>query len=779
MKRLNFYMTMLASAFMVASCSGTSDPVSSKESSTESSEESSPYSIAPEGAVTEMDNNFVIKNGTSYLSFVKEGDTYGIEVHNLSNGNLLAYNKTPLMLRVRGADSGILASYKEEAFSGSYTTITQKQYGYSCVGTVKTTNNSEFKFVDNYYITTDQGITMDRTVTVLSADSKDVGFASLFSIINAKNKNSYDEFEYFIPAILYKNESNMPASALCSSLDTSRIYVKETRGGVPMAMARDIDEGYFMSLSHVEPKITSNGLVGGGASGNYDNRIQYGSFGYNMGKVSVDFCYPCHEGPVTYDAGATWARRYHPVTAENSHTYKLSILAKYTDTFNDALVESFEIGYKNLKSQIQDYDNRTAYEQAIVAFNSEYREFGTGEVKCAGLPWELKLDKNAISREYSFQFGFVGMQSSVGANLYHEGLLSGNAGLKKKGETIVNFWASNSINDDYFPNVWWDANNNNGAGGQRRSYECFLRCMVDGMEGILDAYNFSVDFGQPRTDWLNVVTNFANHLVAKQNEDGSFYRAYNKDGSVNTTSTDNRTQGTSKLNTPIAIKFLAKMYEITRNESYKNAVIAAADYTYTELYEKLGKYVGGTPDNPNVVDKEAAIYAMYAGVYAYKIKQDPRYKKFMIHAAVCAMSWTYLFDFACPSGDASATNPFINEGHMIGFSIIATGHGAADNFSSFIWYELYRVYELAQIDYFKEVAILLQHNCKGSTDYNGEFGYLYNAMCPEASRVSDFSFIGVKVWLPWCSIANVQPIINLYHDHQVWQIEDIGTTVND
>ena len=78
-------------------------------------------------------------------------------------------------------------------------------------------------------------------------------------------------------------------------------------------------------------------------------------------------------------------------------------------------------------------------EQAIAAFKRiswwhRYR-------KCAGLPWELKLDRDLIAREYSFQMGFVGMQSSVGAHLYHEGLYSENM-IGRKRKTIVDFWCS-------------------------------------------------------------------------------------------------------------------------------------------------------------------------------------------------------------------------------------------------------------------------------------------------------------------------------------------------
>ena len=248
---------------------------------------------------------------------------------------------------------------------------------------------------------------------------------------------------------------------------------------------------------------------------------------------------------------------------------------------------------------------------------------------------------------------------------------------------------------------------------------------------------------------------------------------------VETSNADPRTQGMSKLNTPIAVRFLAKMYEYTHDERYKKAALDAAEFVYTELYEKLGKYVGGTPDNSNTVDKEAAVYAMYTFNAAYMLSGDDKFLKAAEHAAVSALSWTYIYDFAVPSQNAhdASMNPFEN-GRVIGFSIIATGHSGADNYSSYSFYETYRLYALTGNPFYLNAALLLQNNTKLSTDYDGTIGYKYRAMMPEATNVADFQFRSVGTWLPWSGMANIEPIVNLYETLRVTDIYDVTSDLD-
>ena len=491
-------------------------------------------------------------------------------------------------------------------------------------------------------------------------------------------------------------------------------------------------------------------------------------------EVSVDFVWPCTEGPNTYDAGQGQSRRYHEVKEGNSHDYKVGLIPLDEENYMDAMVESYKKAYLVSHPKIYDVNMEDIYQQNIDLFTSEYKEYKYNDkVVSAGFPWSIDLPSGVISQGYSFQMGFVGQQLPAGYQLYRYGLDHQNDTIKTQGKNIIDFWASSSVQSTYFPTVWWDPNVN-ASGGQRRNYPSFLRCMVDGMEGMLDAYRIASAYGENQQRWYDMVYKFGTILVAKQNEDGSFYRAYKTNGNVETDTSNNTFQGTSKLNTPIAVRFLAKMYELTKEEKFKDAALKAAEFAYQNLYLGLGKYVGGTPDNPNTVDKEASVYALYCFDSAYLLSGDSKYLKAAEHAAISTMSWTYCYDFKVPSQNEedSKKNPFENGG-VIGFSVIATGHSGADNFSAYAFYEMYKIYLLLKDSFYKEAALLLQNDTKLSTDYDGRMGYAYKAMMPEATNVADFSFKSTNTWLPWSGVANMEPITNLYETFGKMNIEDL------
>lgn len=444
----------------------------------------------------------------------------------------------------------------------------------------------------------------------------------------------------------------------------------------------------------------------------------------------------------------------------NIHSYSVALIPDKKDNYNEAMMYAFGMGYKTEEPTIVDMNMDEIYRQNIELFKAEYRMLGKGNIKAAGLPWSLDLPDGTNTEGISFQMGFVGQQIAVGYHMYRYGLDHHDSETKGKGKSMVDFWISDAIMKTYFPTVWWDPADNATA-GQRREYPSFLRCFVDGMEGLLDAYRISVAHNEPQEAWNQALKRVASNLVKKQNEDGSFYRAYKTNGDVETGG-DRNTHGTSKLNTPVAIRFLVKMFEHTGETKYKEAAIKAADFSYNELYLKLGKYVGGTPDNPNTVDKEAAIFALYGFNAIHELTGDLKYLKAAEHAANCAMSWTYCYDFAIPNRDAmdAKKNPFV-KGGITGFSIIATGHSGADNFIAYMFYEMYKLYIKTGNELYLHMAKLLQNNTKLNTDFDGRMNYKYRAFMPEATNVADLAFRSVSLWLPWASIANIEPIVNL------------------
>lgn len=735
---------------------------------------------APEGAVSSRDGSYILSVADYELVFCQGTDGYALEVTAKADGAVMFRQDAMAAIRVRGVGRGIgIETYSEETFSRGYDEITQQSYGYLCKGTVTTDKGSKFLVQDAYYLVNDRVFGMERTVEVLEANSGDKGFASIVALVNGAGSCDYSDFEYFIPAILYKDASNVVDGAIASNLDLDYLYVKETRTGLPMAMARSTETNYGLALMHLEPEISVGDNVGGGAKGEVNDELQYGAVGINIQTgVGVNFIYPCTEGPNTYDSGQGNVGRYHSVTQGNTHTYKVGLIPTAEESYTDAMVYTYMNAFEAESRYIADIDMETVYDQNIEIFQSEYREYiFRSKVVAAGLPWSLELPNGTNNQGVSFQMGFVGQQLPLGYQLLRYGLDNNDQKAINQGTNIVNMWASDTIQSTYFPAVWFDPQNSSN-GGNIRNYPCFLRCMVDGMEGMLDACRIAEAYGLEHQTWHDTVVRFGYNLLAVQNGDGSFYRAYTREGTVETDTSNVTYQGTSKLNTPIAIRFLARMYEYTGDEAFKTAALRAAQFCYDELYVKLGKYVGGTPDNPNTVDKEAAMYALYAFSAAYQLSGEEKYLDAAKHAAVSTMSWTYVYDFAVPSSSAemAAINPF-EDGGVIGFSLIATGHSGADNCSAFSFYEMYKLYVQTGDSFFLNAALLLENDTKLSTDYDGSMGFKYRAMMPEATNVSEFSFISVGTWLPWSGIANIDPIIQLEESFGQMDISNIDASL--
>ena len=752
-KIISLFLTVLISGFLKTY--GQNNPKIVKES----------LKKIPGNQMAETDSEKCI-NSMNYTLALKKVQS-GFEVVIMDGKAEIFYQNYPARITVRGEDTISMGNYVEKEYANAYKLVTREKYGFRALAEISTDNGSTFIIEDKYTLQNGTFI-LYRNVKVGNAEKEDAGFASTVSFLPKLNSSTNTDYEYFIPSILYRNTSEVRQTAIAADLNVDRMYVKETRTGLPLAMIREKESGNSLTLMHYKPVIDIKENPGGGLPGEVNNELRYGSIGYTMQPlISIDFRYPCAEGPRRYDLGwritpaqPAWSKKYHPVQKGNQHSYSIAIIPDNKNSYNDAMVNSFNTGFKVEEPDIVEVNMSDIYNQNIELFKAEYREYGKSMVKAAGLPWSLDLPNGKNTEGVTFQMGFVGQQIAVGYHLYRYGLDNNDNEAKIKGKTIVDFWTSDPIMSTYFPTVWWVPADNETV-GKRREYPSFLRCFVDGMEGLLDACRISDAYGEPQTKWENELKRVASNLVNKQNEDGSFYRAYKTNGEVETGGNRN-TQGDSKLNTPIAVRFLVKMYEYTGDEKYKEAAVKAALFSYNEIYLKLGKYVGGTPDNPNTVDKEAAIFALYCFNAIYELTGEGKYLKAAEHSAACAMSWTYCYDFSIPNRneDDQKKNPF-SKGGILGFSIIATGHSGADNFISYMFYEMYKLYIKTGNEQYLYMAKFLQNDTKSNTDFNGRMGYKYHAFMPEATNVADLAFQSVSLWLPWASIANIEPIVNL------------------
>ncbi len=743
------------------------------------------------------------------LDFIKnEDETYRLQLVNLetlanstedsqieqvhqspaNEKSIAFYQEQPAIVYVKPyADENDPLNFnvKEEPVAEAYETLEKRNYGYMASSIVKSSNGSEFRVQDHYYIASNKAINMFRVVQVLKVSKKDEGFASRVSFFAKGNNRSMHDFDYFAPAVWYKDDNDVVSGAIADSYRTHAIHIKETRLGLPLMMMRDKTSQNLISISHYRPDISTDILENGAKTWEVGEGFQYGALGITKNpNPQIDFVYPATEEPISYlTQGGSYIKRSHPINKGFSHSYHLSIRIDNTDDYNEAMINTWKAHFQLENPEIAEVDVDTVYEvilEDFKLFTDSYDTNGDGTMDAIGMPWEIYIENGRLGPK-TFQMGFVGQQIPAAYHMLRYGLNQNDTMSKENGIDIIDFWVERAMTPSGMPMVWYDT-----WSDSFRLYPSFLRIATDGMEGVLDGYRVAQAYNINKSEWLEAVKNYADFLVENQNDNGSFYRAYDWNGNLfvsgaNGIPGDQNTQASSEKNTAIPVRFLIKMYELTSDERYKETALKAGNYVYNELYP-TGKYVGGTPDNPNTVDKEAGVYAMYAYNALYALTKKDKWLEAAEQAAIFTLSWTYCYGFPVYNPQDLLAGKVFEEPKTDGLSIIATGHSGADNFNAYIYYELFKLYVYTGDLFYYDSALFIQNNTKKTMNWNEQLGYKYKSLIAEATNFADFVFRSANngVWLPWSSVANIEPIANMDQTFNETDVKELkGVSLNE
>ena len=174
--------------------------------------------------------------------------------------------------------------------------------------------------------------------------------------------------------------------------------------------------------------------------------------------------------------------------------------------------------------------------------------------------------------------------------------------------------------------------------------------------------------GQDWPEWLAFCRRYGDWLVQAQNPDGSFSREYGFDGQAIDRSTDTTDQ---------PIRFLCDLFLATGDARYKQTALRAGEFCLRSVHDAYA-YVGGTPDNPNVMDKEAGMMALDAFLSLHDLTADPRWLAAAVQAADYSETWVYCWNIPVPDGDPKVIFP--KNRTTVGLSLIAAGHSGADTY---------------------------------------------------------------------------------------------------
>ena len=695
----------------------------------------------------------------------------GVQVKNGSGATMFLQDSPAMVTVMQQSDS--LMTFNEFSYTGKYTATVKNDRGIGAVATVKSEAGSTFKIYDQYFIIGNGAFGMSRNVRVEKANKKDNGFNSSFKMHALSGSSDVNDYDFTIPSLVYKDSSAIPAHAIGVNLDVPALYAKETAMGMPFIHIYEKATKNSLAIGHYQPKV-DGGKVGGGYNGDVDENIQYGSVGYDKNEsvgLDIGFVWPCSEGPTTYTSNG-WTKRFHPVNEGGGHNYKVSIIPladeSYLESFAYSTMKTLKGGYPDLYNA----DIDKIYAASMETLSNVWYQKGSASGDPAGFPLTMSLVSGATGSN-ELQIGFTGMETSLAAQMIQYGRSIGNKEMVYQAERILDFWTGEVAfpSGSALPITWFRPNTMDSFPAKDGAeYPAFLRMLTDGFNGILDAIRVKHELGERvPAAWTKAVEKVGQFFLDNQNDDGSVYRAYNrKEGTVNTNSSNRVYAGTSKVNTSQVVPFLFKMSEYSassgnavKSEEYKVAAIKAAEWALANLNE-TGKYVGGTIDQSNIVDKEAGFFALKAFTATYMATGEQKFLDAARHAVAFCMNWVYTYDFSIQSSNplTQQYNPFKNGG-VSGFSIIATGHSGADIFSAFFPTEIYKMYVLTGDEDYKDAAIFVELNTKQTTDWDGRLGYAQKGFSPEATQAANFNYTTVDapgIWLPWLTDANIRPI---------------------
>jgi len=697
---------------------------------------------------------FALRSGPTMLQLVRlKTGGYGLSVRLLgvSARGVFAQDH-PLSLEV------VDHTQKPIWLTGEYSAVEMLSHKIQCKGVLVSRTGTMFHFADEYSVHGQGGFELLRRITISSASPQDVAFMSRFGLTSG-NHAQLKDYDLFVPGVWYRNNRHVRRTALASDYSHQHFYFREDRLPLPIVMMRARHSGITLALGHYKPDGSSF-LGDRGLQRVVDERLQFGSLGVqNTHRPTAVFLFPGTEGEKTYVNGGRvekrWALRSHPIRKGVKHSYRILMRLTHSPDFPSALRETWRYFFDSFATKVQEVNLEAVYRDGIAVLDRYAREYDG----VPGLPFSVNLPDGSI-KEISFQMGFVGQQIHAGYLLIKHGLENNIPRLVIKGEGIVEFWTRHSLLASGLPRTWYDIHPR-----RWRDYKTFLRIASDGAEGVLLAWSVMARHDRTRPTWLKYCERFGNWLVTHQNSNGSFYRQYDFN--------DNPVQKTT-LNTTHPIKFLIDLHLATGNPRYLKTAVRAGQFCLKSVHKNY-QYVGGTPDDPDVIDKEAGLIAFDAFLALYDATKKKSWLDAAVQAACFSETWMYSWNVPMVGGDSRSDFP--KHRTTSGLSLIATGHSGADMFMAYYPFQYYRLFLYTGDTHFRDVARMLLHNTKQTLDWDGSLRYAHRGLQTEAMSIAYRRGYSVRLWLPWLTVATLDPLVQLrdtFGSSSIDEIEQYG-----
>jgi len=611
----------------------------------------------------------------------------------------------------------------EREYACGYATVEPDGEGWLARAALAVPGTATFIVEDRWTVDHEDGdsvLCLSRTVTV--AGDAPGGFLSAITL-RCDRPLSWLDVAPFAPGVLYGLSEHVTGVAIGGVANylagVRQVRIREDRLPAPL-FGLHFGDGSSVALLDRAPHgdTTAADALDTEALPLIDERFRFAALGGEErdGHVALSAWYPGTEGAVTYSGDtfpggqlARWRRRYHPIRDGLTQHYQLAIRLGRDERFVDFRTAAWRWAWRTLRPAVVPQDIDAARQSLVAMLGARVVTVGDRAsipIACDATTGEA-VDHRAV-------MGFVGRNVESAYVLLRDGRPEqseyadplvvqdgdvGRAGDHTKALAILESFVRLPVappEAEGFSLV-------DGSPACNVPGEVYLRSLCEGWAAALRAWQVERAAGRDRPHWLAWSRAYADWLLTQEYPGGGFPRVRLPGaGTVRDASPESSYH---------AIPFLALLAGLTGEQGYLDAAVRAGAYCWADG-QADGMFVGGTIDNPNVVDKEAGTVSLEAYLALYEATRDAVWLRRAVAAGDYAETWIYLWDVPMPPDDDDARRHWKRGVSTVGLQLIASGHSMADAYMAFDVGSYARLYRYTGDAHYREVARLLLHNTK-------------------------------------------------------------------
>jgi hypothetical protein len=643
-----------------------------------------------------------------------------------------------------------------------YRSVVKTAEGFRGTAAVTQLGGPTFNVEDNWKIS-GAVLSLARRVTV--SGNGEGGFLSAITLATQK-PFSRSDVDFFVPGMIYGGPDHLTEIAI-GGMETyrsgqGRVRIREDRMPAPVLGVR-FKDGSSLAVLDFAPQgaTTAQDSHDVEVATLVDERFRFGAVGAEPvhGRLQCGFWFPGTEGEMTYRGDTyprgqlrKWRGRYHPLKDGLTQNYQVNFRFSRGEEFPAFYEGVWRWAWSTLKPAVI-YQDIAQVRRSLVDLLASHVDTKDGRT---ALPVAFDPMTGEVKTRLA-EMGF-GAKNLEAANFL---LQDADNDPTPRGETDRRLGAA--IIDTFTrlkmsPPEGTGFNIDTGEpwpapDGKARS-RVFLRSFSDDLKSTLKAYKREKKLGRDHPEWLRWCQEFGDWLLTQQRQDGGFPRAWKpRTGEVLDASPE------SSYN---PIPMLVLLTDLTGQRKYMDAAVRAAEFCW-KSGQAAGTFVGGTIDNPNVVDKEAGTLSVEAYLALYEATHNKKWLDRAVIAANFSETWIYIWNVPMPEDENAAKLHWKPGVSTVGLQLIASGHSLVDDYMAFDTDQYAKLYVYTKESHYLDVSRLLLHNTKLMIALPGR---LYDLAGPgwqqEHWSLAPRRGIGLnRRWYPWVATSQLKGILGL------------------